>query len=224
MSSLDCATRHQNEAAVEPDPRRSEPRMDEQGRQRVAADGGDAGGASEHARTGDPLRQHREEKMGGELCLHGVLCLRDGAGLLGGVGLPNVVRRKARSFHRKAERGPGPRLSPEASFSRVLSQCNYDLLPVCVRGHHTDSDSGCIAWEDELPGVDVIRAAMAYFLLHCGRLQSMVPRRMAGEARNNRLLRRLCNPPLFWCRRLHCCLLGNTVDIDFDISSVWLVT
>lgn len=179
----------------------------------MAVDGGDAGGASEHTGTGDPLRQHREEEMGGELGVHGILRLRGGAALLGGVGLPDVVRGQACPFRRKAERGHGPRLSPKTSFSRLLSKRDYDLLPVRLRRDHTDSDSWGITRTDELPRMDDVRTAVAYFLLYRGRLQSMVPPWMAVEAWDNRLLGRLCHPPLFWCGRLYCCLLGNTANI-----------
>ena len=48
-----------------------------------------------HAGPRDHLRQHSEEEMGRELCLHGPLRLRSRHHLLGHVGLQDVLREEA---------------------------------------------------------------------------------------------------------------------------------
>ena len=183
--------------------------MAEQGRQRLAAHGCDDGGAPEHPGTGHPLRQHRQEEMGCELSFHGVLRLRGGSALLGRLGLPDVVRKKARPVRRPAERRLGPRIPPQASFRRELSERDDDLLPVLFRGDNAGSDRRSVAGKDELQGVDDVRTDVAYFLVHRRRVQPVVSRRVAGEARSDRLLRRLRHPFIFRCCRLHSCLLGK---------------
>lgn len=54
----------------------------------MANDSVDAGGAAEHAGTGDPVRFHREKEMGGELGFHGPLRLCSRSHLLGPALLP----------------------------------------------------------------------------------------------------------------------------------------
>lgn len=66
--------------------------MDEQGGQHVAVNDRHSGGPAKCSGPGHPLRQHSQEEMGFELCVHGPLRFRGGSCLLGGVVLPNVLR------------------------------------------------------------------------------------------------------------------------------------
>ena len=67
--------------------------MAQQRRQRVAAHGGYSCRSTEHARSGHPLRLHRQEEMGREFRFHGTLRLRSRSPLLGPPLLQNGFRR-----------------------------------------------------------------------------------------------------------------------------------
>ena len=58
----------------------------------MANDGSHPGGITKHARASDPLRKHREEKVGSELSIHGALRIRRNLVVLGDMGLQDVVR------------------------------------------------------------------------------------------------------------------------------------
>ncbi|KAK9001034.1 hypothetical protein V6N11_082826 [Hibiscus sabdariffa] len=67
--------------------------MAKQRRQCMAVDSFHTGRDSEHARTRNPLRQHRQEEMGRQLRLHGSLRLCPRPHLLGPFMLPHGLRR-----------------------------------------------------------------------------------------------------------------------------------
>lgn len=69
--------------------------MDEQRRQRVAAHRGHPGRPAERPGAHNPVRRRREEEVGRELCFHGPIRLRLRPGLLGQLGLPPLLRRRA---------------------------------------------------------------------------------------------------------------------------------
>ncbi|KAM0891433.1 hypothetical protein ACQ4PT_026414 [Festuca glaucescens] len=89
--------------------------MAEQGRQRVAADGGDVRRHPVDAGPGGALRQHREEEVGRQLGLHGALRLRLHAHRLGAPRLPHGVRRPPVPVLGKA----GPALTQEFLVARA---------------------------------------------------------------------------------------------------------
>uniref|UniRef100_A0A453G0Z3 Ammonium transporter AmtB-like domain-containing protein n=1 Tax=Aegilops tauschii subsp. strangulata TaxID=200361 RepID=A0A453G0Z3_AEGTS len=88
--------------------------MAEQGRQRMADDRCNAGGTAEHARPGDPLRQHREEEVGRERGLHGALRLRRRVALLGHLGLQHVLRPPAAPLLGQGPAGARAEVPPHA--------------------------------------------------------------------------------------------------------------
>lgn len=145
--------------------------MAKQRRQRVADDGVGAGGNPEHAGPGDPLRQHSEKEVGGQLGLHGSLCLRRRAHLLGSHRIPNSVRRRAPPILGQRRRVPRPELphqpgqNPRERPSKrrrlhregdraVLPDGDAGLLPVHFCGDHGDFTSRVGSWEDEHQGLD----------------------------------------------------------------------
>ena len=192
--------------------------MAEQGRQRVADDLGDAGGDAERAGAGDPVRQHREEEVGGELGVHGALRLRRRVAVLGHLGLQHVVRPQAPPVLGQGAAGAGPELPPrpgrapaddavlqgrrrrrrrggDAMGEPALPDGHHGVLPVRVRRHHAHPPRRLAAGADEHQGVDAVRPALAHLLLHRRRLLA-VGRRLPLPLGRHGLLRRLRHPPL----------------------------
>lgn len=157
----------QNGYSGEPLAGRSEPGVDEQGRQRLAADFRYSCGPPKHAGPRHPLRQHSQEEMGRELCVHGPLCLRRCSLLLGGLGLPDVVWQTAPAVFGPARHGFGTELSATASIPWQIPERHHGLFPVRFRSHNADSDSRSVAGEDELPCMDAFRAALGYDVVYC---------------------------------------------------------
>lgn len=151
--------------------------MDEQRRQRVAADGGGHGGAAERPGAGDTVRQHGEEEMGGELGFHGPLRLRVGAGVLGPVGVPDVVRSlydpRAGTTRCQGHRPSLPPRSVGYRGWREIAHRRLCFLPVCIRRHHGYTSGRLTAWENELLRLDAVRAAVDHAVLHRGRLHHL---------------------------------------------------
>uniref|UniRef100_A0A453G0Z7 Ammonium transporter AmtB-like domain-containing protein n=1 Tax=Aegilops tauschii subsp. strangulata TaxID=200361 RepID=A0A453G0Z7_AEGTS len=114
--------------------------MAEQGRQRMADDRRDAGGTSEHARPGDPLRQHREEEVGRELGLHGTLRLRRRVAVLGHLGLQHVLRPPAGPLLGQGPAGARAAVPPHAGraagnypmASMVYFQCVFAAITLIL--------------------------------------------------------------------------------------------
>ena len=197
----------------------------EQGRQRMAIDGGDAGGAAIHAGAGDSVRQHCEEEVGRELRLHGIVRVRGDAAVLGDVGVQVVVRRQTAAdlgqggddagVHVPAQAGGlaihhpplRQRRGGDPPGGRVLRHGGHGAVSVLLRRHHRHPARRLRAGPHELPRLDAVRAALAHLLLHRGRLLR-VGRRVSVAVGRHRLRRRLCYPCLVRRRRLRRRLLG----------------
>lgn len=136
----------------------------------MAADISHTSRPTKYAGAYHPLRQHREEEMGYQLCVHGVVRLRRRALLLGGVGLPNVIRQTIPTIPRPPQLRVGGEFPASTSLPRPLTERNNGLFPVRVRRPNVDSDSRCIVGEDELLRMGVVRAAMGYDVVYCLRL------------------------------------------------------
>lgn len=145
---------------------RCESRLDEQGRQRMATNCGHNGRTPEHPWPSDTIREHREEEVGRELGLHGPLRVRGRPGLLGRVGLPNVVRAHVPPVSRQDRRCARSTCFVEASLCLQVPECYYGLFPIRLRGDYFDIDRRCFAREDEFHRVDALRAALAHVLVH----------------------------------------------------------
>lgn len=148
--------------------------MDEQGRQRVAADGGDPRRAPERARADHPLRRRREEEVGRELGFHGAVRLRLRPRLLGLLGLPPLLRRPARPDLGEDKRGSVAALSVREGVHREFPQRYDGVFPVRVRRHHVDTDRRRRSGEDELLCMDALCSAVAHLLLHHRSLHHLV--------------------------------------------------
>ncbi|KAL2345788.1 hypothetical protein Fmac_007073 [Flemingia macrophylla] len=184
--------------------------MDEQRRQRMATDGGDGSGPPKHSGPGDSVRKPGEEDMGHQLGFHGLLRLRGGDTVLGGVGFPDVIWGENGILRGEARGGVGREIPCGESFRGTLPHRYYGVLSGRVCGDYSDPHSGRVAREDEHSRVDAVCAALAYSFLHRHCLQHLVPQRVARKARPHRLLRRLRYSPLRRSRRLHCGVLGGS--------------
>lgn len=143
-----------------------------------------ARGSPERAGAGHPLREHSEEEVGCQLRLHGPLRLRRRRALLGVLGLQDVVRGRAAAVLGEGRTCVGAEVSPQGGgppqlhaqplqrHARDPDDCTVvpdgddGVVPVRVRRHHVDLAGRIGAWEDELQGVDDVRAAVADVLLH----------------------------------------------------------
>jgi len=147
----------------------------------VAADVSYSGGPAKRSGPGHPLRQHSEEEMGFELCLHGPLRFCGGSCLLGWVVLQNVIRREDPSISGTAKHGLGPGIRFSQNFCWGISQRHHGVLSAGFCCHHVDSHSGGVAWENELLCMDVVCSIMGYVLLHHLCLQYMEHRWMVVQ-------------------------------------------
>ena len=86
--------------------------------------------------------------------------------MLGGVGIPHVIRRENGVLLGETRGGGGREVSSGESFSGALSQCYDGVFSGGVCGDHLDLDSWGVAREDELSCVDAVCASLAYFFVH----------------------------------------------------------
>lgn len=155
--------------------------MDEQSGQRVAADGGDAGGDTKCAGAHNIVRRGGEEEVGSELSIHVVVRICVCVCVLGDVGLQIVVWGQACSVLGEASVVTGRGVSVQAGLPGDVPKRNHGVFPGSVCLHHFDIDRRGCAGAHELLCVDAVRAAVAHILLHIHCIQHMEPSRVPGQ-------------------------------------------
>lgn len=134
--------------------------MDEQGRQCVAAHCRHARWHAKRAWPRHPVWKHRQEEVGRQLGLHGPVRLCSRLGLLGRLGLPNVIRHRTIHLPRPAQCGLEPNVPIGTSIPWENTKCDHGLFSIRVRSNHVDFDRWGFVRKDEFPCMDVVRAAL----------------------------------------------------------------
>lgn len=137
-----------------------------------------------YAGTGHSLRQHCEEKMGSQFCIHVAVRVRCNVVVLGYMGVQDVIRRVAAADVGESRYYSRLRILAGAGEDAVHSsflqkrdgrvRCSGSnvwygglcAVPVLLRRYHSHPFGRVRPREDELPSVDAVCALVARTIVH----------------------------------------------------------